>query len=191
MLLQSRNANMTQFVELQSTTGRNSARPVCVQISPSMPFPIAGGLLGGGGGGGSRNEQGSSLERQGLLQVETKSDVSVARMTMCVMVSLCVLLVGMIVMIITLWSRVDDALSVTQSTITPFISNMVSSTALTLDNTRDLTTSLVKLGRTAEILAQQAAPVLGHAINTTASLLDRADSFSANPVLSIASGRMG
>ena len=111
-------------------------------------------------------------------------------MTMCVMVSLCVLLVGMIVMIITLWVRVDDALSVTQSAITPFIGNMVSSTALTLNNTRDLTTSLVKLGRTAEILAQQAAPVLGTR-ETTSTLLDRADSFSANPVLSIASGRIG
>jgi hypothetical protein len=178
-----------QFVELQPTTGRNNGRPVCVQISPTVPFPIAGGLLGGGGG--SRNEQGSSVERQGLLQVETKSDANIARMTMCIMVSLCVLLIGMIAMIVTLWVRVDDALSITQSAITPFIGDMVSFTAITLNNTRDLTTSLARLGRTAEMLAGQALPVLGHAVNTTASLLDKADAFSSNPVLSIASGRIG
>ena len=184
-----------QFVELQPTTGRNNGRPVCVQISPTVPFPFptAGGFLGGGGGGGgSRNEQGSNFERQGLIQqVETKSDANIVRMTMCIMVSLCVLLIGMIAMIVALWVRVDDALSTTASAITPFIGGMVSSTAITLNNTRDLTTSLARLGRTAEMLAGQATPVLGHVVNTTASLLDRADAFSSNPVFSIASGRMG
>jgi predicted PurR-regulated permease PerM len=153
-----------------------------VQVTPSVPFPISGF---------SRNEQGSEQEKRGLLDEERGRDKQMARMTICVMASLCVLLIAMVVVIIILFVRVEDAIETTNVAIAPHVDSMVASFASIINNTRDLTFSLVNLGHTAEALASQSAPVLGHAVNTTASLLDRADAFSANPILSIASGRMG
>ena len=174
-------------------------RPVCLQISPSIPFhglahpqQRVDGASTGGFRSARNEEQGASHEKQPLVPtVVPQATTSIARITACTMAAFCVLLVATTVMIISLWVKVDDALGVANNALAPLIDGMAQSTAQTLSNTRDLTASLVHLGRTAEALASQTVPIIGRAVNTTSTLLSRADSFSANPVLSIASGRMG
>lgn len=151
-------------------------RPVTIRIEPSVPFFL-------GKQQQSTHEQGSDQEREGLVQ-PVIADGS-ARLTGCVVASLCVMVIALVALSIAVYIKVDAVVTDTAEATQPYLGQMVANLASILNSSASAAVDAAEIAKHSHALLAGAAPHISQMVNQSASLMTSIDSFSRHPTLSI------
>lgn len=176
-------------------------RPMRVRVEPALPFSAQGFAAATST---AALEEGSARERQRLLATgqppdgqrwEQEINKNTARLSACLCVALAIFAVTSVGLAIAAYTRADQLINSVSLAIGPNPQGTARGAVVNvvdiLNYSSAITANLAKLtGRTDAILSES-RPVVTQALNTSASLLTRLDTFAAHPTLSIGGGGFG
>lgn len=180
---QAADGRSVELVDLNSS----GQRPVRVRVEHTVPFST--GVPSGG------ERTGLLTGTDGVMDKGQQVSNTTIRLSVCLVSTLVVFILAVIGTAIATYSTASSTISAVTEALGPSpkttarqaVQNLIE----ILNHTSLLTGNLARLTDRSDEMLAESQPIVSHALNTSAALLKRLNSFAAHPSISIGGGGLG